>query len=338
VDCKETYPFTNEELEHYRAGHRITPYVFTHLCSEMRADCRRVLEKLSRNLKSPGSIDWLNKPLTREVFQSRFSKTLDNLVSDISWGAENAETISASFGISQFLDLATEAVLGSAGNDIFDPDCLATAANNILSSVAALQLLGRVSEGVQIARLADTLEMIGDTASLQKSESFKHGKSKSMGSYTSRIRMLQILNSYLGRNEIPTKKLLYADMRMEASQASPIVKASGLQKLLPDAKWKSNEFRSRDLYRVPNHDELLSSDTFKLGPVSKEDGVFPPAPIGSNYADRDIRLLRKKLGPAYSCFLLMFGMDQLEDRPDLERFEARLKERGVALDWKTIVR
>lgn len=222
--------------------------------------------------------------------------------------------------------------------------------NYIISQIFEREAL----KAQKLLRFASSLKVVQD---LHLNESYTVGKSNSMAIPIRQLKLLRALISFLDKGVLPSKKALrhrassIGDGTLKKSQPergavtmreedlSEAIRNMEIGPLLPDSsrRGKSQGGTTHTLkpifkgYRcfesnAPNEKKKEDPNNFFSGGCQ----IQISSREGEKFGHKVARI-RNRLGPAYSLFLLQFGMTAISSQQDYEIFESNLSKMGLVL-------
>ncbi len=361
-DPVKNLAFSPNEQERVDAGLLIHARLTIHasllgqLLSAWRQDFRDVLLSIGADVTKPEDLgSFGNGPEYLSAIRQRLSLGLNYTLSDCDSVAEiEGFQFSYEHGLESVLSLARmllprHLIKGDwKGHE--HADKVESIRYEIDGCIIALVARGQLQHAADLIRLAGCVMAIDHSQNGIIAEDFRKESSTHTDDFH-KLKVLLALDVILKRGEIPTKFRLRKEFFASTDPSNFSVMLRGLQirDLLPDEPrgrkseggHKGSSFpaviRSGADEKLRKYRESMVSSRSADESGEGCDRAFvidlhsqwsssDPAMI-----DRDIRVIREKLGSLYPLLLIESGMTELEDADDLREFESRLSERGLRL-------
>ena len=354
---KTTRPTKNPTLsehEQERAdnGCSIVPARLGKLLVALQQDFREVLFAVGSDVVRPENLGIFGDRIKDfSAIRRRLSLGLEYTISDIDSVAENGgHPISYQDGIGCVLSIARMLLPRHLTNDSKRhefADDVEHLRYQIDGCIIALVVRGELQHAADLMRLAGCVMAIDRDEIGAKADELKPGFSKRHSDNFHKLRVLLALDDFLRHGEIPTKSKLRNKVLglMHASNFSKMLKEMHIRDLLPNES------------KVSKPEDRCQGTSFPTTISPKKKLVFcasagsTPSIVqaaeacdgtdrdphslrltrNSAMIDKNIHVIRERLGSMYHLLLIEFGLSELEDEADLLTFETRLLERGMRL-------
>ena len=340
---------SEEERKMADAGRSIFAKRMGELLAAWREDFRDVLFSLGADVAKSEDMGLLGDGQEYlHAIKRRLSLGLEYTVSDSTGTTEfGGLSVSYEHGIDSILSIARmllprHVIQNWEGHEhAADVESLR---HEIDGCIIALVARGKLQQAADLMRLAGCVMVFYRNKIDSKEDGLRKGSSKQHSPDFDKLRVLLALDCYLQRSEIPTKFRLRKETfaEKEPSNFSVLLKGMRIGKLLPDeSKGRKPEgghqgssfpatIWSEDWEKMKMH--LKSWESGRTGDDCIEADSHPQRSTSrSTMIDRDIRVIREKLGSVYHLLLIEFGMSELEDEADLRAFESCLSKIGMRL-------
>jgi len=330
------YPYTDSEYEILTEGGSVLPEAFVCLLAQIKIECAESLGEISRQVNTSKEIPFpidLNDP---KIVEAQVKKIFRRIVENSNYDPE-AQISSFDY----FVGVTSDAVLSG------DDEALRRMLQEAIAEISSLYIQGLVSRAFMLGKLISAISILYADDFKCTVESVDEGNFKPISWHKSKkIRILRVINGFLGRNIIPNKKALINELNWDPSV---VAKALGphLQDLLPSAKPHPSEFKIAEGYRI----EAVPRKAFPIPlpcgevetPFSGEwkcvpkEGSVGTTEIAEDWSDYMIRTLEDGLGSSFFALLAKLQLPIPESVTDLDVFEEKLGELGLSVDWQRLI-
>lgn len=226
-------------------------------------------------------------------------------------------------------------------------------ADEIRNYIGSQIFEGDTRKAQKLLQFANRLKVVQDPYC---NESFKDGRSNLMAIPIRQLEILRTLISYLYKGVLPSKKALRirassigggtlkkgkpeSDAAMREEDFSEAIREMEIRSLLPNSNQRGGSKDGTIHILKPIFEGYRCFDSAATNEKTNEDAInLVSGDCQSQISSKErkkikhkVARIRNRLGPAYSFFLLQFGMTAISSQQDYEIFESNLSRMGLVL-------